>query len=98
MSLSDDDRQIVARAAQLGPALRASSSDRDRLAGWLLAEMAAIIERLDVPPALVVTWCKGCQSGTTSVMCGKCGRPMGACANCGRCPDCDGEITEASHG
>jgi hypothetical protein len=46
MSLTDDDRQLIARARELGPALRASSGDRDRLAGWLLAELVALAEKL----------------------------------------------------
>lgn len=45
-ALADDDRQLVARAREVGPALRASSGDRDRLAGWLLAELADLAERL----------------------------------------------------
>lgn len=44
------DRQLVAdlaaRAREIGPALRASTSDRDRLAGWLLEELAGLAERL----------------------------------------------------
>jgi hypothetical protein len=45
--LTDDDRDMITRARALGPALRASSSDRDRLAGWLLKELADLAERLD---------------------------------------------------
>ena len=44
--LTDRDRELIARAREVGPGLRASNSDRDRLAGWLLAEMASAIERL----------------------------------------------------
>jgi hypothetical protein len=44
--LTDYDREVIARARELGPVLRASSGDRDRLAGWLLAELAGLAERL----------------------------------------------------
>lgn len=46
MSLTDTDRDMIAKARELGPVLRASSGDRDRLAGWLLAELVAIVGRL----------------------------------------------------
>ena len=46
MELTEDDRQLIAQARDLGPALRASTSDRDRLAGWLLKELADLAERL----------------------------------------------------
>jgi len=45
-TLTDTDRQIIAQAREVGPALRASTSDRDRLAGWLLKELADLAERL----------------------------------------------------
>jgi hypothetical protein len=49
--LTDTDRLLVLnRARELGPELRASTSDRDRLAGWLLAELIAIVERLADQP------------------------------------------------
>jgi hypothetical protein len=51
MSLTDTDRELISRAREVGPALRASSSDRDRLAGWLLAELADLAERLDTKAA-----------------------------------------------
>jgi hypothetical protein len=44
--LTNDDRQLIARAREIGPVLRASAGDRDRLAGWLLAELADLAERL----------------------------------------------------
>ena len=44
--LTDADRWTIAKAREVGPALRAASSDRDRLAGWLLKELADIAERL----------------------------------------------------
>jgi len=45
-TLTDTDRQIIAQAREVGPTLRASSGDRDRLAGWLLKELADLAERL----------------------------------------------------
>ena len=45
--LAADDRDLITRARQIGPALRAASSDRDREAGWLLKELADLAERLD---------------------------------------------------
>ena len=58
----------------------------------LLAELADMAERLagDAPEAVIAAWCKRCRRGTTSVPCLRCDGP--ACANCGRCPDCDGPI------
>jgi len=46
MALTDHERDLITRAREVGPALRASTSDRDRLAGWLLAELADLTERL----------------------------------------------------
>jgi len=46
----------------------------------------------DGPKAVVVAWCKGCHHATASVTCEKCAVPKAACANCGRCPSCDGPI------
>jgi Ni,Fe-hydrogenase III large subunit len=45
-SLSESDREAIERARELGPVLRASGSDRDRLAGWLLKTLADLAERL----------------------------------------------------
>ena len=45
-TLTETDRDLITRAREVGPALRDSSSDRDRLAGWLLAELADLAERL----------------------------------------------------
>ena len=45
MALTDNDRQLIARAREVGPALRAKTSDEDRLAGWLLKELADLAER-----------------------------------------------------
>ena len=47
--LTDTDRDNIAEARRIGPLLRASSGDRDKLAGWLLAELADLAERLDAP-------------------------------------------------
>ena len=44
--LTQDDLDLIARAREVGPALRARSGDQDRLAGWLLAELADLAERL----------------------------------------------------
>lgn len=53
--------------------------------------------REDGPLAVsVFAWCRGCERGTGSVPCGRCGGP--ACAGCGRCPPCDGDITEENDG
>ena len=45
-TLTDADRELIARARDLGPGLRASTGDRDRLAGWLLKDLADLAERL----------------------------------------------------
>lgn len=45
-NLTETDRDLITQAREVGPALRASNSDRDRLAGWLLAELANLAERL----------------------------------------------------
>jgi hypothetical protein len=39
------DAELITRARQLGPELRASTSDRERLAGWLLKELADRLEQ-----------------------------------------------------
>jgi prevent-host-death family protein len=62
-------------------------------AGHLLGELA---DRLG-PPARAIAeahypWCKGCGHATASAPCPRCGRPASACAECGRCPDCDGDL------
>ena len=44
--LTDTDRDNIAEARRIGRLLRASSGDRDKLAGWLLAELADLAERL----------------------------------------------------
>lgn len=41
----DQDHALIGRAREIGTALRASNSDRDRLAGWLLKELADLAER-----------------------------------------------------
>lgn len=54
------DEELIAEALRIAPALKASPGDRERLAGWLLAELAtrlaghtapdwdSVIERRDV--------------------------------------------------
>ena len=49
--LTDDDRFVLERAREVGPVLRASASDRDRLAGWTIDALVAVITRLDGQPA-----------------------------------------------
>lgn len=49
-TLTDDDRNLIAEARRIGPVLRARTSDQDRLAGWLLAELADLAERLGGQP------------------------------------------------
>ena len=44
--MSDSDRDLIKQAREVGPVLRARSGDTDRLAGWLLAELADLAERL----------------------------------------------------
>ena len=46
MNLSDDNKRLIADARRIGPVLRARTGDQDRLAGWLLAELADLAERL----------------------------------------------------
>jgi len=67
--LTDDDRQLLERARELGPALRASTGDRDRLAGWLLAEMVALAEQLAGPAEAKAppdSMCEDCPHGRTA--------------------------------
>jgi hypothetical protein len=100
--LTEHDRNLIADALRVGPLVRARGSDEDRLAGWLLTEMAGAMERLGgtaelAPPApiaeaVVYAWCKRCRRGTRSVPCPRCDGP--ACAGCGRCPPCDGPVPD----
>jgi hypothetical protein len=46
MSLTQSDRDLIAKARELGPGLRASASDHDRLVGWVLDGLADLAERL----------------------------------------------------
>ncbi len=46
MTLTDDDRFLIAEARRIGPALRRRSSDQERLAGELLARLVDLAERL----------------------------------------------------
>src|SRR5690242_12563201 len=68
MSLTESDRELIRQAREVGPALRASTGDRDRLAGWLLKELADLAERLGDDPELYDPpsrhHCKACQAET----------------------------------
>jgi hypothetical protein len=86
--LADDDRELAARAREVGARLRRRPGDLDRLAGVLLARMA---DRLD-GHAAAYAFCKRCEAATASVPCPRCGAP--ACAGCGRCPPCDGPVPD----
>ena len=44
--LTDDDRQLIADLREAGAELRARNSDRDRLTGWQIRELADRFERL----------------------------------------------------
>ena len=44
------------------------------------------------PEADIRAWCKRCRRGTRSIPCPSCDGP--ACAACGRCPDCDGDLPD----
>jgi hypothetical protein len=46
MKLTDDDADLLKRAREIGATLRAGTSDRDRLAGWIMAELVTLAERL----------------------------------------------------
>ena len=85
--LADDDRELAARAREVALQLRRRAGDLDRLAGALLIQLAA---RLDPPKVTVLAFCERCQDGTASASCPRCGGP--ACAGCGRCPPCDGDM------
>ena len=50
MALTDHDKQLVAQAREVGPTLRARTNDQDRLAGWLLNELADLATRLGSQP------------------------------------------------
>jgi len=111
MSLTDDDRELIAQARELAAALDVDAlrviagsrpgADNNMVraealgvAQYLLGELAS---RLDPPAraiAEVYPWCKGCRRGTASAPCPRCGRPASACAECGRCPDCDGDLPD----
>jgi hypothetical protein len=85
------DEELIAEARRVGYLLRRCSGDVDRLAGALLAELA---DRLDgrAPEVIVRAWCKRCRHATMSVPCPECDGP--ACAGCGRCPPCDGDLPD----
>ena len=45
-TLSPGDRDVIARAREIGPGYRFSLDECDRLAGWLLKELADLADRL----------------------------------------------------
>jgi hypothetical protein len=45
-ALTDHDRAIIDLAREIGPAFRVRAGDRERLAGWLLKELADLADRL----------------------------------------------------
>jgi hypothetical protein len=57
-NLTDHERDLITRAREVGPALRSGSTDRERLAGWLLAELADLAER--TAGTLPKPSCPGC--------------------------------------
>ena len=46
----------------------------------------------DTPKAAAWAFCKRCVRGTLSIPCPCCDGP--ACAGCGRCPPCDGDLPD----
>ena len=88
-----NNEELIAEARRVGAELRAHAAfapagDLDRLAAELLRQMA---DRLGAAPEVIVrAWCNGCEHGTASIACLRCGGP--ACAGCGRCPPCDGDL------
>jgi hypothetical protein len=69
---------------------------RARLIGEIRVSDDATAARTDAllgPEAVIFSGCTRCRRGTRSVQCGRCGGP--ACANCGKCLDCDGPLEEA---
>jgi hypothetical protein len=80
--LNRQDLDNIARAREVGPALRASTGDRDRLAGWLLKELADLAERLAVSTEVVP--CAECGHSRTAHMTRAPSRPEPYfCAECG---------------
>jgi hypothetical protein len=49
-----NDQELIARAREVGAGLRARGNDRDRLAGWLLRELAARLEWLAAAQAAAI--------------------------------------------
>ena len=95
-----NDEELIAKARQVGAELRGRHGDFDRFAGWLLEWMAdrlvtagaagAGVPQDAAPEVIVRAWCKRCEHGTASIPCPRCDGP--ACAGCGRCPPCDGDL------
>ena len=44
--LTEHDRELIRQAREVGPKLRSSNVDELRLAGWVLAGLADLAERL----------------------------------------------------
>lgn len=44
--LAERDRELISEARRIGPHYRSSRDEADRLAGWLLKELADLAERL----------------------------------------------------
>ncbi len=103
------DEELIARARELA-AVQGAAAVNERFPGWhdetqtvayveafgtaqhLLAELADALDRHSAPEVIVLAWCKRCERGTVSVPCPGCGGP--ACAGCGRCPPCDGDLPD----
>ena len=86
-----NDEELIAEARRVARMLSGSRSDLGRLAAELMRQVADLAEaRAAAPDAIVLAWCKRCEQGTASISCPKCDGP--ACAGCGRCPPCDGDL------
>jgi hypothetical protein len=106
MSLTDLDRELIAKARELAGVdpedMCAFTGETDLAmadavalgrAQHLLRRLADLAEDLAAGGvADVAAWCKGCRHATPSVPCPRCGGP--SCAGCGRCPSCDGPLSE----
>jgi hypothetical protein len=86
-----NDQELAARARQLAEdGIR--SAEAQALARELLRQLADRLDAARAPKASVWAFCRGCVAGMPSVPCPRCGGP--ACANCGRCPPCDGPVPD----
>lgn len=82
------DEELIARARQLATD-GVRSAEAQALARELLRQLADLAEAR-APAAQTWALCRRCRRGTASVPCPRCGGP--ACANCKRCPPCDGDL------